>query len=101
MTKIAALALFSPRRHEEITRISWDDYDKDAGRVWVRDMKNPGDIKGNHVSCELPPKAPAIIDSMPRVASQIFPYTTDAISAAFTRACRQLSGSNQYDLCTT
>ena len=42
MTKIIAFAIFSTRRQEEITRITWDDYDKAAGRVWVRDMKNPG-----------------------------------------------------------
>jgi len=27
---------------------------------------------------------------MPRVAPEIFPYSTDAISAAFTRACKTL-----------
>jgi integrase len=90
MAKITAFAIFSTRRQEEITRITWADFDKAAGRVWVRDMKNPGDKKGNHVLCELPPEAANIIDSMPRTASEIFPFSTDAISAAFTRACQQL-----------
>ena len=90
MAKIIAFAIFSTRRQEEITRISWADYDKEAARVWVRDMKSPGDKKGNHVLCELPPEAVAVIDSMPRTAPQIFPYSTDAISAAFTRACQHL-----------
>jgi integrase len=40
--------------------------------------------------CELTPEAIQIIDSMPRVGSRIFPYTTDAISAAFTDACKIL-----------
>jgi integrase len=61
-----------------------------AHRVWVRDMKNPGDKKGNHVLCELTSEAVRIIDSMPRTTAEIFPYTTDAIGAAFTRACSHL-----------
>src|ERR1700728_3952980 len=32
----------------------------------------------------------AIVKSMPRVKPEIFPYSTDAISAAFTRACKIL-----------
>jgi integrase len=91
MTKIIAFAIFSTRRQEEITRITWADYNKEEARVWVRDMKSPGDKKGNHVLCELPPEAVATIESMPRTATQIFPYSTDAISASFTRACQQLA----------
>jgi integrase len=88
MQKIAAFALFSTRRQEEITLLRWDDLDGD--RILVRDMKHPGDKKGNNVYCEVPPEARAIIDSMPRDNERIFPYSTDAISAAFTRACRIL-----------
>ena len=89
MQKIVAFAIFSTRRQEEITLLRWDDLDED--RILVRDMKHPGDKKGNNVYCELPPEALAIIKSMPRDEPEIFPYTTDAISAAFTRAC-QISG---------
>jgi integrase len=53
-------------------------------------MKHPGDKIGNNVYCELPPEALAIAKSMPRVKPEIFPYSTDAISAAFTRACKIL-----------
>ena len=88
MQKIVAFAIFSTRRQEEITLLRWDDLDED--RILVRDMKHPGDKKGNNVYCELPPEALAIIKSMPRETPEIFPYTTDAISAAFTRACRFL-----------
>jgi integrase len=88
MQKIIAFALFSTRRQEEITTIAWDDYDKT--RVLVRDMKHPGDKIGNDTWCDLPPEAAAIIDGMPRQEKQIFPFTTDAISAAFTRACKVL-----------
>lgn len=84
MQKIVVFALFSARRQEEITLLRWDDVEDD--RILVRDMKHPGDKMGNNVYCELPPEAVAIIKSMPREQPQIFPYSTDAISAAFTRA---------------
>ena len=88
MQKVIAFAIFSTRRMEEITRIEWVDYDKN--RVLVRDMKHPGDKAGNDTWCELPPEASAIIDGMHKRSKQIFPYSTDAIGAAFTRACNIL-----------
>jgi len=88
MQKIVAFALFSTRRQEEITLLRWDDLDGD--RILVRDMKHPGDKIGNNVYCELPPEALAILQSMPREGERIFPFSTDAISTAFTRACKFL-----------
>ena len=88
MQKVVAFALFSTRRQEEITLLHWDDLDGD--QILVRDMKHPGDKKGNNVYCELPSEALAIIQSMPRAAVEIFPYSADAISAAFTRASQFL-----------
>jgi integrase len=89
MQKLIAFAIFSTRRQEEIVSIRWDDYEGD--RVLVRDMKHPGDKAGNHTWCELVPEASAIIDSMPKRDERIFPYSTDAVSAAFTRACKVLA----------
>jgi integrase len=88
MQRIIPFAVFSTRRQEEIVTIKWDDYDNT--RVLVRDMKHPGDKLGNDTWCDLPPEASAFIESMPKRDSQIFPFTTDAISAAFTRACAVL-----------
>ena len=88
MDRVIWFALFSTRRQEEITRVKWTDLD--AHRVMVRDMKNPGQKQGNDVWCDLPPEARAVIDQMPRNGERIFPFTTDAISANFTRACRLL-----------
>jgi len=90
MVKIIAFAIFSTRRQEEITTIKWDDLDEKHERILVRDMKHPGQKKGNDVWCELPPEALRIALSMPRTKPEIFPFTTDAISAAFTRACQFL-----------
>lgn len=88
MQKIIAFALFSTRRLEEITRLRWDDLE--PGRVLVRDLKHPGEKIGNHVWCDLPTEAEAIARSMPRMGDVIFPYSGDAIGAAFTRACQFL-----------
>ncbi|NKL23470.1 tyrosine-type recombinase/integrase [Rhizobium leguminosarum] len=90
MHKIVAFAIFSTRRQEEITRIKWTDLDEPHSRVLVRDMKHPGQKKGNDVWVELPPEALRIIKAMPKKSERIFPYGTDAISAAFTRACQFL-----------
>jgi integrase len=86
MQKIIAFAIFSTRRQEEITRIAWIDLDTEGSRVLIRDMKNPGEKVGNDVWCDLPPQALQIILSMPKTSDEIFPYSTDAIGAAFTRA---------------
>lgn len=92
MQKVVLFAIYSARRQEEITRIRWDDLE--PGRVLVRDMKHPGDKRGNDQWCLLVPEAEAVALSMPRVAPEIFPFTTDAISAAFTRACKVLEIQN-------
>jgi integrase len=89
MTKIIAFAIFSTRRQEEITLLRWDDLDEPGSRITVRNMKYPK-RQNNHVICELTPEALQIIKSMPRVSEFIFPFATDAISAAFTRACQFL-----------
>jgi integrase len=91
MVAIVAFALFSSRRLEEITRIKWADFDEGASRILVRDMKNPGEKAGNNVRCDLPPEAVRIINSLPRVADEIVPCSPDAITAAFTRACKLLA----------
>ena len=96
MQQITAFAIFSTRRQEEITRIAWTDFEPAAppshpdARILIRDMKHPGDKQGNDVFCDLPLEATAIIEAMPRKAKEIFPYSVDAVSAAFTRACKLL-----------
>jgi integrase len=88
MPAIIAFALFSTRRQEEIVRIRWEHLEQ--GRVLVEDMKHPGEKWGNNVYVDLPPEAEAILRAMPKRDDRIFPYTTDAISASFTRACATL-----------
>ncbi len=91
MQKIIGFAIFSTRRLQEITRISWKDLDAGGSRVLVRDMKNPGEKIGNDVWCDLPPEALRIILSMPKThEEEIFPYCGDTIGTNFTRACQFL-----------
>lgn len=90
MHRVAGFALFSSRRMDEITRGRWDDFDANAGRILVRDMKHPGDKAGNDIWCDLPEPAQAILEAMPRNDDRTFPYSNDAVSAAFTRACKVL-----------
>ena len=96
MQQIIAFAIFSTRRQEEITRIAWRDFEPAAppshpdARILIRDMKHPGDKVGNDVFCDLPLEATAIIEAMLRKEQEIFPYSVDAISSAFTRACKLL-----------
>ena len=86
MPQIVAFAMFSARRLEEILRIKWADLQEAEGRVLVRDMKNPGEKAGNDVWCDLPPEAMRIIRTMPKADARIFPFGSDAVGMAFTRA---------------
>jgi integrase len=87
MQPIIAFAIFSTRREDEITRLAWADLDADGSRIMVRDMKHPGDKQGNDQWCELTPEALRIIQARRKTDARIFPCSTDAVCAAFTRAC--------------
>lgn len=90
MADIVIFALFSTRRQEEITRLQWADLDREHSRILVRDMKHPGEKIGNDQWVDLVPQAMAVIDRQPVDGDRIFPANVDAISAAFTRACKML-----------
>lgn len=90
MHRVVGFALFSTRRQEEITRVSWEGLDAEHSRVFITDMKHPGDKVGNDVWCDLPEYALNIALAMPRKKALVFPYHSDTISAAFTRACKFL-----------
>lgn len=90
MLKLVPFAIFSTRRQEEIVKLRWDDVDEEQHKVLVREMKHPRRKATNNVWVKLPDEAWAILQSMPQMDERIFPYTTDAISAQFTRACQWL-----------
>ena len=88
MGDIVLFAMFSTRRQDEITRLAWADLDEEHSRILVRDMKHPGEKIGNDHWLDLPPEALAVILRQPRDGDLIFPYSTDAITASFTRTCK-------------
>lgn len=94
MHKIVGFALFSTRRQEEITRIKWEGLDIEHGRVFITDMKHPGDKIGNDIWCDTPEPAINIAMAMPRKKEMVFPFHSDTISASFTRACKFLCIEN-------
>lgn len=63
MDVICAFAMFSTRRQEKVCRIAWKDLEVAHHRVLVRDMKHPGEKKGNNRWCELPTEALRIIET--------------------------------------
>lgn len=87
MLKLVAFAIFSTRRQEEITLLRWDDINMSDKTILVRDVKHPRHKIGNNHEASLTDEALQLIHSMPRVSDRIFPFTTDAVSAQFTRAC--------------
>lgn len=89
MVDLVLFAMFSARRLEEITRLTWADLDAGRAEIMVRDMKHPGEKKGNDVRTHLPEPALAVIQRQARIDGElrIFHYNHRSISAAFTRAC--------------
>jgi integrase len=89
MREVIVFALFSTRRQEEITTIRIEDFQGD--RVLVRDMKHPGQKKGNDTWCDVPAEAARVIEAIRPASGPIFPYNHRSISSSFTKACAFLS----------
>nr|WP_280842493.1 tyrosine-type recombinase/integrase [Sagittula salina] len=104
MHRVIGFALFSTRRLDEITRLTWGGLDQTQGhaRVFIKDMKHPGDKVGNDVWCDLPDQALQIALSMPRGQgdARVFPFNGATINTAFTRACHaaQIKDLRFHDL---
>ncbi|WP_208354355.1 tyrosine-type recombinase/integrase [Pseudaestuariivita rosea] len=82
--KIIAFAVTSSRRLSEITRLRWSDFNPETGMILVRDMKHPGQKRGNDVWVLLPEDAQKIAFSMPQIDERIFPFNPESLSTAFT-----------------
>jgi integrase len=93
MHALTRFALLTSRRQEEITRLRWDDLDRDRGVALLRDVKHPRHKTGNDRTFRLLSEAWAIIDAQPRATLEdgtleprIFPFEPKSIGAAWTRA---------------
>lgn len=85
MVDLIVFSIFSGRRQGETCRILWKDVE--AGRVLVREMKDPEKKATNHVYCDLTPEAQRIINAQPKVGDRVFPYNAPSVSTIFSRAC--------------
>lgn len=85
MVTLIVFSIFSGRRQGEICQILWKDVE--AGRVLVRQMKDPKNKATNNVYCDLTPEAQRIVDAQPRTSDRVFPYNAPSVSTIFTRAC--------------
>ncbi|CAN7638723.1 site-specific integrase [Paraburkholderia terricola] len=86
MVTLIVFSIFSGRRQGETCRILWRDVE--AGRVLVRQMKDPEKKVTNNVYCDLTSEAQRIIDAQPRTDERIFPYNAPSVSTIFSRACK-------------
>lgn len=98
MVALIVFSIFSARRQGETCRILWGDVE--AGRVLVRQMKDPEKKATNNVYCDLTPEAQRIIAAQPRVDERIFPYNGPSVSTIFSRACKLIGieGLTFHDL---
>ncbi|MGO4907764.1 site-specific integrase [Pseudorhodobacter sp. W20_MBD10_FR17] len=81
MHVVMTFAMFSSRRQDEITRITWEDFHEPDMTQLVRDMKHPGQKKGNDVMCETPPEAIRAMKLQRHRMGKIFPYNSDTVSS--------------------
>jgi integrase len=88
MIALIVFSIFSGRRQGETCRILWKDVE--AGRVLIRQMKDPEKKLTNNVYCDLTPEAQRIIEAQPRTSDRVFPYNAPSVSTIFTRACLAL-----------
>lgn len=86
MATLIVFSIFSGRRQGETCRILWRDVE--AGRVLVRQMKDPEKKLTNNVYCDLTPEAQRIIDAQPRTDERVFPFNAPSVSTIFSRACK-------------
>ncbi|MET4676202.1 MULTISPECIES: site-specific integrase [unclassified Luteibacter] len=89
MLDIYQFALATARRQEEITRLRWDDLDRDKGIAWLNDVKHPTRKKGNRQAFRMLQGGWAIVERQPR-GELVSPYDSRSIGAAFRRACKVL-----------
>lgn len=98
MTRIIQFAIGTAMRQDEICRITWSDLDVRARTVIIRDRKDPRDKYGNDQRVPLVDITGydplGLIEAQRAIRTnadnRIFPYTSTAISAAFTRTAAKL-----------
>lgn len=101
MGRIVRFAVATAMRQEEICRLLWEDIDAENRTIAVRDRKDPRKKSGNDQRVPLLSATginawELLREQKPFVGrrSHVFPYSSKSVSAAFTRACRELQIKN-------
>lgn len=101
LDKVIVFAMFSGRRQAEITRITRKDTDFERQEVLVRDMKHPGQKKGNDVWCYVPDEAWQVMLSMPpgkdKDDDRWFPYNARSIGSYFQSVRKEAKHHHQFE----
>lgn len=85
LRKCMTLAIALPRRKGELFNgMMWEHYDGETVKLF--DTKDPTKVRNEVVP--IPPKAKAIIDSMPRSKGFIMPYNPGSVGTAIYRICQ-------------
>lgn len=92
MRLVMWLAIYSCRRLSELVSLRIEDFDEPSRTYLVRDLKHPDGSEGNDKIALLPAMGWEVFEAIRagRTSGLLLPYGDDAISAAFTRACRTL-----------
>lgn len=98
VARIIKFAIATAMRQEEICRTTWDDLNVRTKMLTIRDRKDPRHKTGNDQ--RIPLLAVSGYDAIALIEEQraarnnrdlrIFPYDSKSVSAAFTRACKDL-----------
>lgn len=89
MQQIVKLAVAWPRRLGELCGMKWNDFNKAANLITLRDTKNP--VRPRDEVVPLTREGRLIIDTLPVLDERILPYNSESVSAAFQRACARLN----------
>lgn len=102
MPTVVKFALSTGMRLGEICRIRIEDINFTDKIVIIRDRKDPVNKVGNDQEVPLLPDAWSIVKQVvcTRERGRVFPYKAESVSAAFTRACKNLAidGLHFHDL---
>lgn len=96
--RIIRFAIATAMRQDEISRITWDDYNARTKMLLIRDRKDPRRKAGNDQRIPLLKVSgfdPCALIEEQRVlicgrGNRIFPYNGRSVGTAFRRACREL-----------
>lgn len=78
------------RPPSEITRLRWQDLNRDDKTIVIHDRKDPRKKLGNHQTVPLLGRCMEIIDRQPKKGDFIFPVNGKSWSSLFPRACEKL-----------